>query len=727
MGRLSLVAILALVSSSSSAREPLSVLRSSDYRRNPAFQPVQLRSLSSPGRVEQLGEVVILEGDDKLVSRDKSGGFGIVFDNKTQNPTEITDRFYQQYGDVFDELVIFTTFDDSGAAGAAAYEISTLQDVAGLGQGKFSDNKSWGSKGKLHAFVNMMKWDQFDDPATPLTDPNNFLYPVLGQEFAHRWLASLRYQDASGKKSLAMLGRDQAHWASTLQANGSLMDGNALLPEADGSYQVTGFMTRFSPLDLYAMGLIPAEEVEPWFLLKNVTDDKNQRVDPTQEIAPDERIKGTSENITIDQVIAAEGARAPSADQSSHDFRIAFVLLTRPGEHAGDVVDIARRIDKIRGVWERQFSVYTNGRGSVCTQVSGACSAAAVARIDSGTVIENGGNGNHVAEPGEPVTVSFNVVNDSGIDARGVSVHATGDVLTGAPDTTLDVLAASSTRQVVFIGRIPADSACGAPITIDATSSIGDSTFRGFVQVIPGLTNAFGESFEAGRHGWVANPDGQDPTVVNGWAFGRPAQYSGLSGWIFQPDGCHGGSSKCWFTGLQAGHRPDRDSSLGVGSSTLYSAPVDLSKTYQPALEYFVWFQAIDFSDPTGGLPASGVSLILESSSDGGKTWAQLDSVDTTSASWQKRSVDLSGIDTSRTFNLRFTANNPSETDLIEAGIDDLQWTTLTAACNPKAAVGSKAEVHGCDFGGSAPTGVLGLLLLAAVLVWRARFSSSMR
>src|SRR5207248_2916726 len=118
------------------------------------------------------------------------------------------------YKDEFDEVIVLTTFDDTGAAGALAYEISTNQDVLGLGDQVFDDDgkDGWGGdQHRLHAFVNMMRWDQFrnNDGLDP-TDPKSSFYSTLGQEFAHRWLSFMMYTDATGRPSDKMLGRDKA-------------------------------------------------------------------------------------------------------------------------------------------------------------------------------------------------------------------------------------------------------------------------------------------------------------------------------------------------------------------------------------------------------------------------------------------------------------------------------------------------------------------------------------
>jgi MYXO-CTERM domain-containing protein len=713
---------LALLSASAFAAP---VIHSADFHPNPNFKHVRRFDAGAmqAGRVEQVGEVVILEGDDQIVSTGQNG-WGVVFDSRAQNPLDITNRFYTAYGDEFDEIVIFTTFEDTGASGAAAYEISAQQDIKGIGQDQFDESLSWGSKtGKLHAFVNMMKWDQFDYPGYPITHPDNYLYPVLGQEFAHRWLSFMHYKDSDGNKSTAMLGRDQAHWASTLQADGSVMDGNMLTQASDGFYDATEFMTRYSSLDLYGMGLIPANDVQPWFLLKNAKTNKGRAVDPTQYLPTGARLTGTREDITIDQVLAAEGARTPSWDTSPHAFRIAFVLVTHPGERAGEVLEIARTLDKVRTVWEQQFQLYTRGTGRMCTQVSAPCGAIAAAHVDGGQLTENGGNRNGVVEPGEPVLMTVHLDNDSQLPARNVEV-ATSDALIGAAPVTIGELPPQTRRDVVFMGTLPADAVCGQSYTVDVTSTVDDHVFRGFADVTPGLTRAQHISFAQNRAGWIANPDGTDSAVGNGWAWGKPSIYrSNRSGWIFQPDACHE-SSTCWFTGLQSGHSPMADSSLVVGESHLYSKTLDLSKTYLPVLKMWVWFQAIDYSNPMlGGQEAAGVALVLEGSTDGGKSWVTLDTVDTMMPSWQERTLPLDGlVDTKGKLLLRFTASNPVATTIVEAGVDDVTLTTLTPSCNPEMASGMVPQTPaagGCDVSGGAPAGMMGLLLLAFLLLRR--------
>ncbi|MSP59180.1 MAG: hypothetical protein EXR72_02365 [Myxococcales bacterium] len=736
MKRLVLV-LMAVCGTAEAGNTP--TLVSTDFRPNRDFprQPEPSHAAEGAAAVEQIGEVVIMEGDADLVTDDGHGRYGIVADNFGSQQSEITARFYTKYADQFDEVVIFTTFDDQGAQGALAYEISTQQDVTGIGQKRFdqSGKGGWGAPDhKLFAFVNMMRWDQFSDfDGLSVTDPNSELYPTLAQEFAHRWLSFLRYRDKAGKFSSAMLGRDKAHWVATMQTDASVMDGNRLVDHYDGTFVNVETNARYSELDLYAMGLIAPAEMKPWFLVTSPLDRNGNKINPANTIRVGARISGTRENITIAQVEAAEGVRVPSSALSPHAFRVAFLLVTRPGERAGEVIEIARQIDVVRKVWEAKFREYTAGRGTMCTQVSAPCGAA-TAKVVSGRFVEAGGNGNGVVEPGEPVEVIFALKNDGPRAAMPVSVTATSDGITVSEGATMvSAIAPGQTVEVAIGGMLPLDAACGKAITVRVETVAGGHTFRGFAEVTPGLAAAYSAPFAQGAGYFGVNLDGKDSTTTNGWEYGTPREYRGRFGWIFQPGGCHdSASTRCYFTGLSPGHRPNTDSSLGVGRSTLWSPAIDLAKTYRPTLRYFAWFQAIDYSSAqAGGEVIEGAEMVLEGSADGGRSWKRLDTVDGAEPAWRLREVPLDGkLPLGGPVRLRFTASNAAAGELIEAGIDDLEIVTLTAGCDPRAVeVPMEMEVPiedggGCAVGGGrSPATVLALilLLLAAGSVSRRR------
>jgi hypothetical protein len=710
--RLLLATLLVVPATAGAGRVPLFAPPTSDAHPEVPVPPFYLPPPADlqHGAVEQLGEVVILEGDSTIVSDDGSGGFAVAIDMTTQNPVDITNRFYSVYPDEFDEIVVFTNFRDGGNPGALAYEVQVQNDVDGIGRAMLAQQQVWGSPTNLYAFVNMMWIDQYQKyDGLALTDARSLLYPTLGQEFAHRWLATLRYQDGQGRVSSALLGRAAAHWATTLQADASVMDGQRWVDNGDGTFTDVEQNARYSPLDLYGMGLLPPEKVPPWFLLHDAVDvHSGAAIDPTQIPGVGTKVKARREDITIAQVIAGSGARKPSFAASPKQFRVAFVLVTRPGERAVDVQDKALLLESVRKRWEAAFATFTGGAGSMCTQVSAPCGSP-TARVLGGTIAEGvGANGNGIIEPGEPVVVTFTLANDGVGAATNVRVTASSPSVTfdGAV-ATLPELRAGDTATVALPGVMARGEAlCGRPLTVEGVAAVGAHSWRGFVETTPGLATAYRAQFERDAGLWGRDLLGKDSVGADGdgWQWGHPVGYGF---WIFevQPSGGPGGQQNAWFTGLAKGDLwTGNTHSLPKGTSTLWSPLVDLSSVRHPRLRYSTWFEALDFSNP--GPPVSAVDdhLSLEASNDGA-AWSKLDQVDGAADRWQVRAIDLGPLvdagrlHLDRPMQFRFTVNRKGDAEVVEAGVADFTVLSDAPLC-----AGPVASPDGGVDGGEGPT-----------------------
>ncbi|MDB4971398.1 MAG: hypothetical protein JWN44_7087 [Myxococcales bacterium] len=706
MNKLSLLTLM-MLPAVALADAPLP-MHSHDFHPNQNF--VELRGAydTAAAGVYQLGEVAILEGDYGMVSFGTTG-FAIRTTATIQNHYSITKRFLTKYADDFDEVIIFTTFEDNGAPGALAYEISIFQDIQNIGDDILDDTALWGSGTKrMHAFVNMMRWSQFESDGMATTDPNNFFYPVLGQEFAHRWLSFVKYKDALGRSSAAMLGRDAAHWASTLETNGSVLDGNTIVPQTDGTFLVTEYMQRYSDLDLYIMGLIPANKVKPFFRVDGAKLMDGTPVDATQPVSVGAKMTGTRENIIIDQVVAALGARFPDYAAAPKSFRTAFVVLTAPGEKASAGIEAARLLDKVRKVWEQKFKEYTGGAGTMCTNLLTPCGSP-VANIVDGEITEAGGNGNGVVEPGEPIKVKFTLANSGTSAASGISVAAAGTAVAGVAAQSIASLEPDASDSVTFSGTVPKDAKCGETVTVTAEATMGGTAWPGLASVVPGKRQALMSTFEDNEDGFTVEPG----STTNGWAYGTPEGYKHTTGFVYQPTGGHSASSKAWFTGLQAGHRAQFDSSLGVGGSVLYSPNYDMTKILKPTVRYWVWYQGIDYTDPMLPQNTVGAKLTIDTSLDGGKTWMAFDKADSTVSTWDEHriSLDTPQYKNMKTLQLRFTIINPQPTYQVEAGIDDFELIGLTAACDTSSG-GCTMSERAAPVGGAALVAFVSLLLV---------------
>ena len=76
-------------------------------------------------------------------------------------------------------------------------------------------------------------------------------------------------------------------------------------------------------------------------------------------------ISGQRRDVSIGDIIDAEGPRVPSAASAPKDFNMAFVLVTRPGEEpkAGSI----EKLEGIRQRWIEYWNQATDGRSDVDT------------------------------------------------------------------------------------------------------------------------------------------------------------------------------------------------------------------------------------------------------------------------------------------------------------------------------------------------------------------------
>jgi len=136
------------------------------------------------------------------------------------------------------------------------------------------------------------------------------------------------------------------------------MEGNLLREDGGGRFTAIEATERFSPLDQYAMGLIPSEDVPPFFYVDGCA---NRAAAPQTGAI----IQGRRVDVTIDQIIAAEGPRVPAANKSPHSFNMAFIVVGEAGRFPSEA-SIAK-VDRFRAAWEPYFAQATDGNGAVST------------------------------------------------------------------------------------------------------------------------------------------------------------------------------------------------------------------------------------------------------------------------------------------------------------------------------------------------------------------------
>lgn len=307
------------------------------------------------------GEVQLLDYTANLPSGIIKTGIAERFvTSRTFDHLAVARAFFREFADVYDHLIVFLDFQQSLGGGAFAFESTVKNDIRGIGLPIFDATTQAGSRGRLRSFVQMGSLSRYpDDPDASFLGTNSTL-DILGQEAGHRWLAFLRFIDGNGEASDELLGRDNAHWSFCANSFASDMEGNHWQDEGGDRFTSIGATERFSPLDQYAMGLIGPGDVPPFFFVGGC-------FDRAEEPEIGARIQGPRIDVSIDQIIAAEGPRVPDFRKAPHVFDMAFILVSEGGQFPSDA-SIAK-VDRIRAAWVPYFAAATDGHGTVRTAI----------------------------------------------------------------------------------------------------------------------------------------------------------------------------------------------------------------------------------------------------------------------------------------------------------------------------------------------------------------------
>ena len=296
-----------------------------------------------------------------LSSADPASGPGALGERFAGSPqldtVATTQKFYRSHGDAFDQLVIWT--DTPLVQDSFAYETTVANEIRGIGLDLFDLSRDFGSGGRLRSLAIMDALTKYPDEAGQRFLGENTTLSVLGQEVGHRWLAFMEFRDHRGERSDLLLGRGVAHWSFFLDSDASVMEGNDIEDLGGGSFRTTAAVERYSRLDQYAMGLLAESEVPTFFYVENPTN-----VVPVKEpdSGPDVGVtfNGTRRDVLIQDIVAVNGRREPSAADSARGHRQAFVYVVSR-DRTPDSAQIAK-LDRIRREWEAFFSAATSGR-----------------------------------------------------------------------------------------------------------------------------------------------------------------------------------------------------------------------------------------------------------------------------------------------------------------------------------------------------------------------------
>ena len=284
----------------------------------------------------------------------------------------------QALGDRFDFMVWYSDFrvDDQEAGTRSVGDIG--QKVSGIGPRMDIGMRlqDYCSQGRLQVTWFQPVWvgsvqaqEKHPDGRFP---GYNMAVAQIGHELAHRW--STRTRAIVNGETVELRGPHDpgglsgaTHWPASVHTpvpfpfsrpvEASIMGGTNWKDNGDGTFTqlASGTMnpaSGFSYLELYLMGFLPASKVPDFFILRN-----QQNVGRTPE--GQNIVKAEKVAITIQDVIAHNGPRVPSFENSPKTQNTAIVAVTLKGRQPAPAM--LAQLEGIAAAWKAYWSKVTGG------------------------------------------------------------------------------------------------------------------------------------------------------------------------------------------------------------------------------------------------------------------------------------------------------------------------------------------------------------------------------
>jgi uncharacterized protein (TIGR03437 family) len=311
-----------------------------------------------------------LQGTASLVSfrNDTSGTYVAAVAERFAGSLEVdivtlAQRFYETHEDSYDYLAIFNNMGIPALSSAVAYENTVRNTRTGIGDSLTDLGSTFGSASRLQAVLNLGPLSQYpSDPNgvvptraaagdTPLT--------VIAHETGHLFLAFASVRDPNDITARPMLGSQLAHWSFLFNSEASLLEGERIRDNGEGAsprFITTDTVQGYAPLDQYLMGLRAAADVPSTFLVNGPS--YLAQLHPMRNYSFD----GSRQDISVEDVIAAEGARIPDYTVAQRRFRFAFILVVAEGTEPS-ASDLAK-VEAYRAQFEPAYSKFADNRAS---------------------------------------------------------------------------------------------------------------------------------------------------------------------------------------------------------------------------------------------------------------------------------------------------------------------------------------------------------------------------
>ncbi len=234
--------------------------------------------------------LVVYQNDPVLISEDHSG--------REQVADEVINTFYDNHQDVFDFIILYNNFVLKESE--IAHYLCLTNRVTGTGNPIIDNADCFGSRGKLKGIVNMGNLKKYEIASRH--DFNQTLNYIL-HELLHHWSGRAKFKDESGKTRLDLLDRSHLHWSRFVDFI-SPLGGSGWQDNGDGTFsnkivfEEEPNKKKFSQLDLYFMGLLPKQVIDPISYLV-----------PENPKATGNTLAGEMRQVMIDQIIKAMRGR----------------------------------------------------------------------------------------------------------------------------------------------------------------------------------------------------------------------------------------------------------------------------------------------------------------------------------------------------------------------------------------------------------------------------------
>jgi hypothetical protein len=326
-----------------------------------AAQQVSLAGIHSP------------EMDLSAASR-RNGPFVVAYEgfhwSEIPRAQDVACSIITALGDKFDFIATYSDFRVDNPEGGTPSTGPRGGDVTGIGSNT-GDVGAYCSKGRLQwMFAEPVSTSavqiQERSPDGRMSD-YNYAVSQIGHELGHRWAAS-----ASALVNGERIPLGPTHWVAGVHLpaafpygrsyEADLMGGSTWKENGDGTFtqldrDYYNPAKGWSWLALYLMGLAKAEEVPPFFILRNLQRTGQQDADGKPIFRGDKTV------ITIDNVIAAMGPRVPSFENAQKNFNTAIVVMTLPGRKP--TPELITAANNISEHWIAFWSKTTNGRSTM--------------------------------------------------------------------------------------------------------------------------------------------------------------------------------------------------------------------------------------------------------------------------------------------------------------------------------------------------------------------------